>query len=405
MEKVTSPTVVDLFAGAGGFGLGFHLAGYTLVCSVEQDKWAVETLKQNGHSQIVVEADIKTLKTKKQIEQVCQIRPDIVIGGPPCQGFSVAGPANKKDPKDPRNTLFRDFARWVGHLQPEMFVMENVKGILTRKNAKQESVIDIIKKTFEELDYTVEIWLLNAANFGVPQMRERIFIVGHRQQSPIGKPTATHFITAPNGQYTLPLDQTLCSSICVSDAISDLPILDAGEGEEELNYTRPPQSNYQRWARSQQSVLYNHVAMNHTERIVERFKRIQEGEPLTGIPEEYKVRKRNGSGKLSDVQYHSNYRHLKPDEISYTIPASFYSSFIHPTQPRNITAREAARIQSFPDWYRFMGKRTVISSKLLQKKGRHDEDYLSQFNQIGNAVPPLLAKAIAEHLLPFLNSK
>lgn len=396
-----SPKVVDLFAGGGGFGLGFHLAGYNVVCSVEKDKWAADTLRQNNYTN-VVEGDIKSFKTLEQIGKVCPTLPDIIIGGPPCQGFSVAGPANKKDPKDPRNSLFRDFARWVKYLQPQIFVMENVKGILTRKNAKKEIVIDIIKETFSDLGYTVEIWQLNAANFGVPQTRERVFIVGHMQPNSIGEPMITHFLTKENERSSSIEFQNLCSLISVKDAIADLPMLQAGEGEEEQYYTCHPQSDYQKWARGNQKTLYNHVAMNHTRRIVERFKRIQNGKTLSEVPEEYKVRKRSGNGELSETQYNSNYRHLNPDEISFTIPASFYSSFIHPDQPRNITAREAARIQSFPDWYKFMGKRTVISSKLLRRKGRHEEDFLSQYNQIGNAVPPLLAKAIAEHIAPFL---
>ena len=344
------PIVVDLFAGAGGFGLGFHLAGYDLACSVEQDEWACKTLTHNNHSRIVVKADIRTLRTKEQIKQICEVEPDIIIGGPPCQGFSFAGPADKKDPKDPRNTLFEDFARWVQHLQPKAFVMENVKGILTRRNAKHEKVIDIIIQTFRQLDYEVEIWQLNAANYGVPQIRERVFIVGRKQKDEFGKPPTTHYITSQNGHIGSLVKEIQLPAICVQNAISDLPFLNAGEGEEEQAYTCIAQSDYQKWARGQQSILYNHVAMNHTKRIIERFRHIQAGDVLTNVPEEYKVRKRNGNGMLSDTEYHSNYRHLKPTELSYTIPASFYSSFIHPTQPRNITAREAARIQSFPDW-------------------------------------------------------
>jgi DNA (cytosine-5)-methyltransferase 1 len=234
-------------------------------------------------------------------------------------------------------------------------------------------------------------------------MRERVFIVGHRFSQKIGPPPITHYFESQKKDSS-DSNKVLAPQVSTGDAILDLPSLEAGEGKEKQPYSQEPNTNYQKWARGEQDVLYNHVAMKHTDRIVERFKRIQKGKQLAEVPEEYQVRKRNGNGELSDSEYHSNYRHLKPNEISYTIPASFYSSFIHPTQPRNITAREAARIQSFPDWYRFMGKRTVISSKLLQKKGRHDEDYLSQYNQIGNAVPPLLAKAIADHLKKFLAS-
>lgn len=212
----------DLFAGAGGFGLGFHLAGYNIVCSVEKDKWAADTLRKNGHSDVVVEADIRSLITKKDIEKYFSIKPDVIIGGPPCQGFSVAGPARKKDPDDPRNTLFKDFARWVMHFDPQIFVMENVNGILTRKNAKQEKVIDIIQETFSKLDYKVEIWQLNAAHYGVPQIRKRVFIVGHKRDEPIGPPPATHYIISKKNQNYSISNQKLLPSICVNDAISDL---------------------------------------------------------------------------------------------------------------------------------------------------------------------------------------
>ena len=135
--------------------------------------------------------------------------------------------------------------------------------------------------------------------------------------------------------------------------------------------------------------------MKHTKRLVERFKQIQQGYSLSDLHDDYRVRKRSGNGELSNKEYHSNYRHLKPAQVSYTIPAHFYSNFIHPFKPRNITAREAAKLQSFPDWYVFKGKRTQISSKLLKRKGQELEDNLSQYNQIGNSVPPLLAKSIA----------
>jgi len=142
--------------------------------------------------------------------------------------------------------------------------------------------------------------------------------------------------------------------------------------------------------------------MVHTKRITERYEQILNGLTLEEIPEEFQVRKRNGNGQISASEYNSNYRHLKPEMISYTIPASFYSNFIHPKQPRNITSREAARLQSFPDSYIFKGKRTQISSKLLKQLGKDDENFLSQYNQIGNAVPPLLAKAVARRVFRFI---
>lgn len=403
------PKVFDLFAGAGGFGLGFQFAGNELSLSLEIDLWAAETLRANKHKNtIVINDDIRKYRTKNQILKACKnVIPDVVIGGPPCQGFSIAGPAYKKDPKDPRNSLFQDFARWVQYLQPQIFIMENVKGILSRRNTNKERVIDIIEKTFLNLGYFVEIWELNAAEYGVPQIRERVFILGHKLGREIGKPPATHILLKGDTEGThleFKTGNNRPAAICVWDAISDMPIIEACEGEEEQPYSQNPVSSYQEWARGGQQVLYNHVAMRHNSRMVERFKLIRWGQSVLDVPEEHKARKRNGNGEISESAYDSNNRRLNPFNPSYTIPAYFYSSFIHPYQHRNITAREAARLQSFPDFYKFIGKRTVISRKLLERWNRHDENHLSQYNQIGNAVPPLLAKAIAEHIYPFLKS-
>ncbi len=403
--------VIDLFAGAGGFGLGFQLAGYEVVCSLEIDQWAAESLRINSPEMLLIQDDIRKYRSEDDIRQVYNNTVHVVIGGPPCQGYSIAGPA-KKDPKDPRNTLFIDFARWVGYLRPQVFIMENVKGILSRRTLEGGKVVAIIREAFTKLGlaYTVEEpWQLNAAQYGVPQMRERVFIVGNRLGiNKIGPPAATHYISDQenNQQLTSLLSSRshLLPACTVSDAISDLPELRAGGGTTEQAYTSEPQTEYQRWARGRQEILFNHVAMKHTKRMVERFKHISCGESGLDAPRRYAARRRNGNGELSKSPYNSNNRRLHSNRPSYTIPASFYSSFIHPSQHRNLTAREAARIQSFPDRYRFMGKRTLVSRKLLARQGRPESGYLSQYNQIGNAVPPLLAKAIAEHIRGFLDT-
>lgn len=400
--SVNEYKVLDLFAGAGGFGLGFRLASkqFKVICSLEVDKWAVDTLEANNvENQKIIHGDIRSFKTPEQILAACPAPPDVIIGGPPCQGFSYAGPA--KDPKDPRNSLFKNFAQWVQVLKPKVFVMENVRGLLTGKNEKGERVIAIIRRTFEDIGYNVNLWELNAANYGVPQSRERIFIVGNIFGVDISHPAITHYLPYQkkdlNGKA-----KELRPAINVQQAIGDLPKLEAGEGSEIAELKTKPKTNYQRQLRNNSSFLYNHVTMAHTKRIVERYKQILNGYSLEEIPEELQVRKRNGNGEISEVEYNSNYRHLKPDMVAYTIPASFYSNFVHPEQPRNITSREAARLQSFPDDYVFKGKRTQISSKLLKQLGKEEENYLSQYNQIGNAVPPLLAKAVAKRLLSFL---
>ena len=205
-----------------------------------------------------------------------------------------------------------------------------------------------------------------------------------------------------NHNYVLNFEGNLLPAVTVGDAIADLSFLSAGCGKEIQNYADSATTDYQKWARGNQKKLYNHVSMKHTARMIERFKLIRSGYSIKEIPAEYRAKKRNGNGELSKSHYNSNNRILDPSSPAYTIPAHFYSSFVHPYQDRNLTAREAARLQSFPDNYRFMGKRTVISHKLLEKYGRHEDNYLSQYNQIGNAVPPLLAKAIAEHVYQFL---
>ena len=384
-------TFIDLFAGAGGFGLGFQLSGrFVPICSVEKDLWAVETLKANNAHKII-HADITKISTKAKIEEICSESPDVIIGGPPCQGFSLAG---KGDPSDPRNTLFRYFVKWVKVLQPKVFVMENVAGLLIRKNADGENVIDIIKEAFTKAGYTCEAWTLNAADYGVPQVRHRVVIAGTRVGEKIAKPKPVYSMDSETG---------LPPYVTAWEALSDLPQIAAREGGEFMNYDSEATNDYQRLCRVGSDGVHNHEAMLHTARLVSRFQSILDGGSIATLPEELRVRKRNGNGEYSESLYQSNYRHIEPNQASYTIPASFYSTFIHPFIPRNITAREAARIQSFPDRYVFKGKRTLISSKLMKKLGKDDQNHLSQYNQVGNAVPPLMAKAIAARIASYLD--
>ncbi|MGD9641393.1 MAG: DNA cytosine methyltransferase [Elusimicrobiales bacterium] len=396
MAKKTK--VVDLFAGAGGFSLGFKLTGlYSISCEVEQDHWAANTLRKNKsrHTR-VIEGDIQKYRTNEDILCACgKQAPEVIIGGPPCQGFSNAT-SRKRDLNDPRNSLFKYFAKWIEHLKPTLFIMENVRGILTRCNSEGIKTIDVIRKTFSNIGYeNLNVWRINSAEYGVPQFRERVFIVGHIKNISIPPPPKTHYISKKI--------KGLKKAVTVNEAVSDLPKIQASEGSEIQNYSAKPKSMYQKWARGDIGILYNHVAMKHTKRIIERFAQIKIGESVSDVSLEHKERKRNGNGEVSVVSYNMNNRRLNPNKPSYTIPASFYSSFIHPYLDRNLTAREAARLQSFPDNYRFMGKRTVISSKLTKRNGLPEHNHLSQYNQIGNAVPPLLAKAIAEHVHAFLN--
>lgn len=395
---------IDLFAGAGGFSLGFEMAGFVVPISVEIDAWACDTLRYNHPQMTVIQNDIRELNTLTTVKEICFYNPDIIIGGPPCQGFSIAGPA-QKDPNDPRNTLFINFAQWISFLQPKAFVMENVKGLLSRKNTDGVNVIDLISKKFAEMGYFVEIWLLNSAEYGVPQIRERVFIVGNKLGYKLGIPPKTHSLNLLNiNSCQLSLAEIdLIPAITLWDAISDLPPLNAREGQEEQPYILESQNCYQQWIRNDSKIIYNHVAMEHSHRLVERFKQIKWGQSSSDVPKQYGAKRRSGNGELSHKTYDQNNRRLNPYKPAHTIAASFYANFIHPFQHRNLTAREGARIQSFPDTYRFLGKKTVVSHKLLQREKRLNEKFLCQYNQIGNAVPPLLAKAIAVHLKDKLN--
>ena len=381
---------IDLFAGAGGFGLGFQLAGWEPLLSVEIDRNACKTLSSNNLHPIL-NTDIRKLKTEHKINKYLAERPDVIIGGPPCQGFSVAA-SNRVDRNDKRNSLFEDYLNWVNLLKPKAFVIENVKGILTKKASNGMTIFEELEKKAKKLDYHITVWVLNASEYGVPQNRIRAFIIGTRDKINLREPIITHSNDSGLNKK---------NKVNVGDAILDLPTILAREGKEEMEYGNSNGlTDYQKWSRRKSKKVFNHVAMKHTNRIVERYKIMMSGAQV--VPDEYKVRKRNGNGELSTAHFNLNYRHLNPQNISFTIPASFYSSFIHPVHPRNITAREAARLQSFPDYYKFQGSRTLISNKLLKSQGKEDQISLSQYNQVGNAVPPLLAKAVAKRLKQYL---
>src|SRR5690348_3852706 len=224
------PVAIDFFAGAGGFGLGFNLGGFDVPLSLEIDAWACDTLRHNHPTMRVLQGDIRDFHSIATVRGLLPQKPDVIIGGPPCQGFSIAGPAQKY-PADPRNSLFMNLAQWVEFLEPEAFVMENVKGLLSRRNAEGERVVEIINRTFKKLGYFVEVWIVNAAQYGVPQVRERIFIVGHHKDSEIGQPKPSHYLESSvidGNQPSLFEIQKLQPAITLNEAISELPELAAG---------------------------------------------------------------------------------------------------------------------------------------------------------------------------------
>jgi DNA (cytosine-5)-methyltransferase 1 len=214
--------------------------------------------------------------------------------------------------------------------------------------------------------------------------------------NPFPKPTHSTYnrITAPSlFNDELPPCPTLW------EAISDLPEINAREGTEEMPYDKPVQSKYQAILRNGDKTVFNHVAMKHSSRMVERFASMSWGDSVSDVPDHLKPFRRNGKGEISERVYDQNNRRMHPHKPCHTIAASFYANFVHPFKNRNFTAREGARIQSFPDHYVFKGKPTVVSHALLQREGRVFEKHLCQYGQIGNAVPPLLSKVVAENLL------
>lgn len=404
--QMDKPKVFDVFSGAGGFSCGFEMAGCEVIGAVEHDKWAADTFSFNHPSAKMLLGDIESFSDEYLKETITE-KPDIIIGGPPCQGFSICV-KNAGDPKDPRNSLFVEFIRMAKIFSPSVMVMENVPNIAKAKTKSGERVVDIIRKQFENLGYYVYSAILSASDYGVPQMRQRFVLIASREELQHPFPKATHYIPDNEQQMTL-LDigtEGLKPCPTLWDAISDLPDIEACEGSEVMSYTKPVANSYQAYCRTGSKKLYNHLAMKHTKRLVERFSNMSWGQSVSDIKDErLKQRKRNGNGAVSDTPYDQNNRRMHPDRICHTITATFYGNFVHPYKNRNFTPREGARIQSFPDNYVFLGKPTVVSKKLLLREGRTGEAYLCQYSQIGNAVPPLMAKAIADNIITQLRGE
>ena len=373
--------VIDLFAGCGGLSLGFEMAGFNIPLAIEKDEWSSETYKKNHPSTKVLTGDITQIVNLENLLSEKNLPIDGIIGGPPCQGFSLSG---NRDKNDPRNSLFMEFVRFVKYFKPKFFVMENVRGILSMKTKDSKSVKDLILSEYNTAGYNVKICQLNAAEYGVPQSRLRIVFIGIRKDIPFKEENIgpTPFLFGKD-------------QITIEQAIMDLPQIDSGEGKDFIEYSQKPKSNYQKWARNNSDGVYNHIAMRHTKRLIERFKNIDFGQSVADVDECHQQRKRGDASKISGKVFSQNNMRPYPNKPSPTVPASFQSNFIHPYLNRNFTAREGARLQSFPDTYIFFGKRTTMSW----------EKNLSQYQQIGNAVPPLLSKAIAENIIIYLKKE
>ena len=373
--------VLDLFAGCGGLSCGLEQAGLEVLAACEIDQWAADTYRHNHPNVEVIQKDISSTEKGFWRDKFLG-KVDIVAGGPPCQGFSVSGKRQYGIIAE-SNSLVTDFLRVVEEVEPKYVIIENVKGFKTGSISKNKKVFDYLTDTLKSLGFYVYSETLNAEEYGVPSLRSRIFIIASRTELPTPFMPATHSADINCG---------LQPYISVNEAISDLPELNASEGiDDAQSYKSKAMSDFQNRMRSGSNGVFNHVAMKHTSRLVERFKGMEEGHSS------YRIGRKTDEKKVTS--YKMNNQRLFGNKPSLCITANFQSTFIHPTQHRNLTAREAARLMSFPDTYIFKGKRTQMSSKFLKKHGREHEDFLSQYNQIGNAVPPLLGKTVADGLL------
>lgn len=375
--KEISFTSIDLFSGCGGMSLGFKMAGVRSILASDIDENCEKTFCRNFATTPFLCKDIIQI-TKNEIDElIAGNTPDIIMGGPPCQGFSLANKNRNKVAEDPRNKLFYHFVKFIDWYSPKAFVMENVKGLLSMQNGK---VIQTIIESFASAGkgYNVDFQILKASDFGVPQQRERVIIIGIRKDLNIIPSFPTPSKDNP---------------ITVDMAISDLPPITAGEGSETMDYATKPQNEYQKLMRRKSSTVKNHISMKHTKRLIDRFHAIKSGQSLVDVWDTHGAVKRGNPTEKSTIKFAQNNQRLFGDKPAPTIAASFQSNFIHPHLDRNFTAREGARLQSFPDDFVFEGMRT----KMSWEKG------LSQYQQIGNAVPVLLAYAIAKNLIAQLS--
>ena len=367
-KQPTKPTVIDLFAGAGGMTEGLCKAGFNSVLANEYDDMAGVTFRTNHPKVPLVVKDIKKLSVGEVLE-LSGLKPgelSMIAGGPPCQGFSLAGP---RLDGDPRNQMFKEFVRLVNGLKPEVFLFENVSGIMSMSGG---SVLRAIVAEFSGIGYNCEYKLLSAADYGVPQARPRFILIGVRDGDTIGFPEPTHGNVDSNRDLFTSDLKPYCT---VWDALSDLPVIHQGEGEEELQHSGHYHNEYQEQRRGerQPGAIFNHRATRHSDIITQRYAAIPEGGNNSQVPAELRTKK-------------INVFKLDSQRPSRTVTCNHRTDLLHPKVPRGTTVREAARLQSFDDDYQFFGN--------LTRKAK----WVTQDDQVGNAVPPLLAKALGEHI-------
>ena len=350
------PIGVDIFSGAGGLSLGAEMAGFEIRFAVEHDASAAATYRHNHPNTPVIEEDIRKVQPLDYLNPNEHV--SIVFGGPPCQGFSLSNTMTR-NLGNPNNSLFQEFLRFVQIIQPDWFVFENVEGFMRFEEGRVKKHVE---QCFMDMGYNVSSKILWASDYGVPQHRNRFFMIGNR----LG--------------INFEFPQKNEKKISVEEAIGDLPSLINGQQDEVLAYRTPANevSEYAQLMRqnSEQS-LQNYVSRN-ADYVIERYRYIGQGQNWQAIPDTLMQNYKNKNNCHSGI-----YRRLKANEPSIVISNYRKNMLIHPFQDRGLSVREAARLQSFPDTFIFKGSLMHIQQ------------------QIGNAVPPLLAKAVFEKILEY----
>lgn len=379
MVSGSKPIAIDLFCGAGGLSEGLRQAGFNSRVGVDFDKNAIATFKRNHPDAEVILGDVADV-TGDQLKRLAGANDiDLIAGGPSCQGFSTHG---KRIQDDPRNFLFKHFVRLVDEVRPKMFLMENVRGMLTYSKGLFKRQIE---EAFEEIGYRTAFTTVLAADFGVPQLRHRVLFIGTRlDEIPLRFPSATH----GDGEVGLK------PYVTVEQAIGDLPTMGTQYKIERRPYATPPKGPYQVYARSgAPTEVTMHIASPLSGQAASLAPHIGPGQglravPVDKLPSRFKRMRTIANGELRR-DCTTLYHRLSPERPSYTITCYYRNvasgPFLHPKEDRALSHREAARLMSFPDHYQFEGSNFT--------------------RQIGNAVPPLLGRAIGEELMRSLHSR
>lgn len=358
-------TAIDLFCGAGGLSEGLRQAGFHVLAGNDYDECAGATYAATHREARFLGGPIQDISSE-DFMAAARLKPgqlDVLAGGPPCQAYSVYN--HQRGMHDERSFLFREYLRIVETLSPRWVIMENVMGILS---AGQGAAVQAILSGFSKLGYQVDFRVLKAEQYGVPQERRRVVFIGNRTGEPITFPEATH------GPGLLPY-------VTVADAISDLPKLANGQAWTSDAYRTVAKSGYQKELRRDSPGVRNHAAPKLAHINEERMRHIPRGGSWRDIPVDLLPR---GMKAARRCDHTKRYGRLDWEGLSSTILTKcdiHWGAYIHPDQDRSLTVREAARFQSFPDWFTFEGSKT------------------EGFIQVGNAVPPLLGRAIGETLL------